>query len=142
MMDGLTILNNMRENSRERLIKISRKHSRPLKEVMMLYEELKPIILKHTSLINHKHFGKRFYIIIEADISTRNFILLKNFLKKNSYTNNIYLYNYGLTIDIIIPKRKFNAFLKEIKMFDYFSIKYHEILEVLRQEDFNGKNFE
>ena len=139
MLTHRAILRHMRHNSRERLIRISRKHGKPLEEVMELYSELKPVILKHTSLIHHEIFGKRYYMIIETDTFTRNFILLKNFLKKSIHTNNIYLYDKGLTLDIIIQKHKIKKFVEEIKQFQHNSIKYYEILAVLREEEFYGK---
>ena len=134
------VLEYMRDNSRERLVRISRKHSRPLKEVMKLYDELRPVILKHTSLMQHGRFGRRYYMVINADTSTRNFILLKNFLKVNSCVNNAYVYEYGMTMEVIFPRRKLRKFLEELRRFRIDSIKCHEILEILFQERFCSKD--
>ena len=132
------ILKNLRQNSRERLIRISRRYKKSMQEVLEIYEGLKPLILKHTSLLNYKMFGKRYYVMIMADTCSRNFILLKNFLQSSPFTNNILLTDNGLAIDIILPKKNLKKFLEKIRNFDFHSIRYYEILEVLRQEDFHG----
>jgi DNA-binding Lrp family transcriptional regulator len=144
--DALRLLKHLRGNSRERLLKISRRSKISVTTLLKLYSYLKDeYIVKNCSIIDFEKLSiKRFLFIIDfrsIDASISKSIAMNSnlivFLKNSTNVNNLMLLERGLMADVLFHDFvQYKIFAKQLRRFDILGLEIHPIEEHIVAENF------
>jgi len=138
----LKVISHLRNNSREKITKISRKEKIP---VTTLYDKIraqekKGIIIKHITLLNFAKLGYHTRAVLAVTVGVEKREQLKTYLMSHPNVNSLYRVDAGndFIFEVVFEDTsKLQEFIDKTELlFAPFMIKTYNILQELRKEEF------
>jgi DNA-binding Lrp family transcriptional regulator len=136
----VTLLNELRENSRESLTRLSKKTGIPISTI---YDKLKEFnqsyITKHTILVDFRKLGYALRVSFLIKTSKHNKEQVKDFLKTSATVNNMYKINSGFdfVVECVFKDLdELDHFERRLEDFELEKIERFFILEEIKRESF------
>lgn len=136
--NDIKILHELRKNSRQSFVEISRKAKIPVSTVFEKYKKLHQsrVIYSNKSILD---FSRMNAIRLIAFIRCKNPNMIKEHLERSSYINNLSRVhgNADFIAEMIFPDTKTSKeFISKIKEIDGTEITYCNVIEQVKAEEF------
>lgn len=137
----LQLLSSLRENSREKLTKISKKTNIPISTLFDMLKEMQgSVITKHTVLLNFQELGYQVHAQLFLKVNPESKEIIRNHLLLNQNVNSLYKINndWDFMVETLHKNiRELDGFMESLNT--RFKIEKHQIhylVDEIKREGF------